>query len=452
MTRFLMLAAVSVLTLSSASAETLQDALVAAYNSNPQLQSERAALRGTDEDVASAKSGYRPFVGSQATIDKNYFDVDGTSYSGGVNVQQNLFRGGRTRNSVDAAEYGVKIGREQLRSIENTVFFGTVSAYMDVVRAQSELELNDNQVKVLQRQLKATQDRFRVGDGTRTDVAQADARVARAISGRTAAQGGLTTSREAYRRVVGQLPGALERPAALPGMPKSVDEAVDVALQSSPQLQSARYLERLASKQVAIAKGAVLPSATADVGVNYRDQPLTSFGGAGRNTVTAGTVGATVNVPFFQSGAEYAAVRKAQQLRSQRMIEIATAERAVVEQVRSAWAQLESATSSILSSEAAVKANEIALEGVKMEQTVGSRTVLDVLDAEQELLTSRVELVRTQRNETVAAHGVLAATGQLDNQGLSLPVTRYNPDEHYNTSKGRWFGWDKDTAKADNQN
>jgi outer membrane protein len=443
MNRFFILAAVSALSLSSASAETLQEALVAAYNSNPQLQAERAALRGSDEDVASAKSGYRPSVGTQSSVDNGFIDNDGATFQTGVNVQQPLYRGGRTGNSVAAAEYGVKIGREQLRGTENRVFLDTVSAYMDVVRAQSELELNDNLVKVLQRQLKATQDRFRVGDGTRTDVAQAEARVARAVSGRTAAQGGLTTARESYRRVVGQLPGTLERPAALPGLPKAVDEAVDVAMQNSPQVQSARYLEKLAGKQVAIAKGAVLPSVSADAGVNYRNAPEV-FAGAGRNKVTAGTVGATVNVPFYQSGAEYAAVRKAQQLRSQRMIEIATAERAVVEQVRSVWAQYESATSGIVSSEAAVKANEIALQGVKMEQTVGSRTVLDVLDAEQELLNSKVELVRNQRNETVAAHGVLAATGQLDNQGLALPVERYNPDDHYNKAKGRWFGWEKD--------
>ncbi len=444
MTRLLLLAAVSALNLSSASAETLQDALVAAYNSNPQLQAERAALRGTDEDVASAKSGYRPSVSTQTTVDYGYLDNDGANFSAGLNVQQPLYRGGRTGNSVAAAEYGVKIGREQLRGLENTVFLNTVSSFMDVVRAQSELELNDNLVKVLQRQLKATQDRFRVGDGTRTDVAQAEARLARAISGRTAAQGGLTTSREAYRRVVGQFPGTLARPANLPELPKTVDDAVDIALQNSPQVQSARFLEKLAAQQVAIAKGAVLPSASAEVGVNYRNQPEI-FAGAGRNKVTAGTVGATLNVPLFQSGAEYAAVRKAQQLRSQRMIEIATAERAVVEQVRAGWAQFESASSSILSSQAGVKANEIALQGVKMEQTVGSRTVLDVLDAEQELLNSQVELVRNQRNETVAAHSVLAATGQLDNQGLALPVDRYNPDTHYTKAKGRWFGWDKDT-------
>jgi outer membrane protein len=451
MTRFLMLSAASVLVASPALAETLQEALVAAYNSNPALQSERAALRATDEDVASAKSGYRPSVGSQASTDTGFLDNDGTTYATGVTVQQNLFRGGRTRNSVDAAEFGVKIGREQLRSIENTVFLDTVSAYMDVVRDQSVLALNENQVKVLQRQLKATQDRFRVGDGTRTDVAQAEARLARAVNGRIGAQGGLTVSREAYRRVVGQLPGTLARPVALPTLPKSVDEAVDVGVQNSPQVQAARFLEKAASKQVAIAKGAVLPSATADLGVNYRNQPEL-FAGAGRNKVTAGTVGATLNVPFFQSGAEYAAVRKAQQLRSQRMIEIATAERAVVERVRGAWAQLETASSSITSSQAAVKANGIALEGVKMEQTVGSRTILDVLDAEQELLTSQVALVQAERNETVAAHGVLAATGQLDNQGLALPVERYNPDSHYNKAKGRWFGWDADAKKADNQN
>jgi outer membrane protein len=443
MTRFLILAAVSMLSLSSASAETLQDALVAAYNSNPQLQAERAALRGTDEDVASAKSGFRPSVSSQASTDTGFLDTDGTTYATGVTVQQNLFRGGRTRNSVNAAEFGVKIGREQLRNAENTVFLETASAYMNVVRDQSVLELNENQVKVLQRQLKAAQDRFRVGDGTRTDVAQAEARVARAISGRTSAQGGLTVSRESYRRVVGQLPGTLARPAALPAVPKTVDEAVDVGIQNSPQVQAARFLEKAAASQVVVAKGAVLPSATADLGVNYRNQPEV-FAGAGRSKVTAGTVGATLNVPFFQSGAEYAAVRKAQQLRSQRMIEIATAERAVVERVRGAWAQLETASSSITSSHAAVNANEIALQGVKMEQTVGSRTVLDVLDAEQELLTSQVDLVRAERDETVAAYGVLAATGQLDTQGLALPVERYNPDDHYNKAKGRWFGWDKD--------
>jgi outer membrane protein len=424
----------------AAQGETLEDALIAAYGSNPTLAAERAALRATDEDVAAAKSGYRPNISSDASVSEGFIDRDGTTFSTGIAANQSIWRGGRTQNGVAAAELGVKVGRERLRSVENSVFFDTVSAYMNVLRDQSVLSLNDNQVRVLERQLQATNDRFRVGEITKTDVAQSEARLSRARTDQISAIGSLTTSREFYRRVVGQLPGTLETPSTLSALPGSVDEAVDVAIRNSPTVLAARFAEQAAGKQVAAAKGAVLPSVGASVGVNYVDQPPVFAAGA-RSKVTAGSIGGSVSIPLFQSGAEYAAVRRAQAQRSQRMVEIAEAERRATEQVRSAWAILETARSSIVSAQSQVRANEIALEGVKQEQTVGTRTILDVLNAEQELLDSRVTLVRAQRDELVAANGVQAAIGALDAKSLALKVDAYDPDVHYRASKDRWFGW-----------
>ena len=424
-------------------AETLEEALAAAYNSNPTLAAERAALRATDEDVASAKSGYRPSISGSAEVSDSYIDFGGVSYSSGINAQQSIYRGGRTKNNVAAAEFGVKVGREQLRGTENSVFLDTITAFMNVLRDQSVLELNNNQVRVLERQLQATNDRFRVGEITKTDVAQSEARLARARTGQISAAGSLTTSRESYRRVVGQLPGTLQPPAALSPLPATVDEAVDQALAQSPTVLASRYGEKAASKQVAAAKGSILPTLGASVGVNYSDTPASSFLSR-RNKITSGTIAGNITIPLFQSGSEYAAVRKAQALRSQRMIEIAESERRVIEQVRSAWAVLETARSSIQSAQSQVRANEIALEGVKQEQTVGTRTILDVLDAEQELLDSRVTLVRAQRDEQVAANGVRAAMGTLDARSLALKVDAYDPEVHYNKAKDRWIGWDKD--------
>lgn len=437
-----------------ASAETLVEAMAKAYTSNPDLAAQRAALRAIDEDVAAAVSGYRPTISGQAAIDRS--DTSGssgndvTTKSASASITQPLFRGFRTRNSVRAADSQVLAQRERLRASEQQILQQVVTAYMDVVRDEAVLRLNQNQVEVLQRHLDANRDRFEVGELTRTDVAQSEARLSSAISDRTAAEAALTASREAYRRVVGQLPGTLEASPALPTLPPTAEEAIAIAVENSPTLLAARYAEQAQRYTVAVNKGSVLPSVSASAGVTWRDNgasrggidsdfPGTVFSSRDRTTTS---IGATLTVPLYQSGSEYAAVRRAQQIQSQRMLEIASAERQVTEATRNAWEQLRTAQATIRSATEAVRASEIALEGVTQEQMVGARTILDVLNAQQELLNARVALVRAQRDQYVAAYALLAAMGRLTAQDLGLPVEIYDPTEHYEKARGRLIGWD----------
>lgn len=435
-----------------ASAETLTEALAKAYTSNPDLAAQRAALRAVDEDVAAAISGYRPNIAGRASVDR--LDAGGAasgqasnSQAASATIDQPVFRGFRTRNSVRAADSQVLAQRERLRTSEQTILQQVVTAYMDVVRDEAVLRLNQNQVEVLQRQLEANRDRFEVGELTRTDVAQSESRLSLAISDRTAAEGALTASREAYRRVVGQLPGTLDPAPEVPMLPPTADEAIAVAVEESPVLLAARYDEQAQRYNVAVNKGAVLPSVDASAGVSWRkdtggnnnDFPGTVVGDDER---TSASIGATLTVPLYQSGSEYAAVRRAQQIQSQRLLEIAAAERQVTEEARNAWEQLRTARSTIQSASEAVRASEIALEGVTQEQMVGSRTILDVLDAQQELLNARVSLVRAQRDQYVAAYALLASMGRLTAEDLGLPVDVYDPTEHYKRSRGRLIGWD----------
>jgi outer membrane protein len=419
-------------------ADTLKDAFTSAYINNPTLAAERAALRGTDEQAATARSGFRPSAQTSTELENSFIDGDGLTASVGTNVSQPLFRGFRTQNSIRQADASIEAGRERLRSVEINVLLDTVTSYMRVIRDVAVVALNQNLVDLLRQQQRAAQDRFTVGELTRTDVAQSDARLARALSNRIAADGVLTTSREFYRRVVGQPAGTLAEPPPLPPLPSSVDEAVDIGLSNSPQLKAAQAAEQAAKHQVAVAKGALLPTAAASLGFNFRD-----VSGAGflNRSDFVGSVGVQATIPLYQSGAEYSQIRQAQQLRSQRMLEIAEAERLVTEQVRNAWAQLETARAVIESASSQVRANEIAAEGVRQEATVGSRTTLDVLDAEQELLDSRVQLVRAQTDAYIAAFNVLAAMGRLDVKNLGLDVEVYDPKQHYNRVKDKFIGF-----------
>ncbi len=432
---------------SMATAETLNEALAMAYDTNPELAAQRANLRTVDEEIAIAKSGYRPQAGATVGVNRTTTDPSGggsfgsTNQSYDLSVSQPLFRGNRTTNSVKSADNTIMASREQLRSTEQTVLFNAASAYMDVIRDMAVLKLNQNQVDVLRRQLQATKDRFRVGELTRTDVAQSEARLSRADSQRIAAEGQLNISRDAYSRVVGQEPGSLARPG-LPSLPPTLDEAVAIATKENPQLLAAQYVEKASQYDVKTAKGAVLPSADATAGVSRTDRSNLGnqlFGSAASNTAN---VGARVTIPLYQSGAEYARVRQAKQRASQRQIEISVAERQVVERARNAWAQHLTANANIQAQQAAVRANEVAAEGVRQEQTVGSRTILDVLDAEQELLNARVQLVLAERDASVASYGVLASIGRLDVKSLDLKVDAYDPTRHYENVKDKWFGWE----------
>jgi len=427
----------AVLLASPAAAESLNDALVAAYQSNPELMAQRAQLRATDEQVPQALSGWLPSVIAQGsygaarsrarvTSSSPTITNDTKPLTGAVTLNQNVFAGGRTVNATEQAEYTVQAGRNALIDAEQTTLLNAVVAYMDVIKNQSVVELNRNNIDVLKRQLEATSDRFRVGELTRTDVAQSEARLSGARTSLTQAEAQLTASRSAYARVIGHSPAELERPVPNDNIPQSEEQAREVAAKNNPNVQQARNAEAASRAAISVAKGALLPSF--DVQAQYQYGREAS---SGMHVGEESSIIGVLTVPLFQGGGEYSRVREAKELHNQAMMQIASATRAVDENVRNAWEAVRSARASIISSEEQVKANEIALEGVKQEEQVGSQTTLDVLNAEQELLNARVALVTAQRNVAVANYGLLAATGQLTARQLQLPVKYYDPTENY---------------------
>ena len=434
------------LAIAPANAESLTDALSAAYATNPTLAAQRAQLRATDEGVPQALSGWRPNLQAQGTYGATHTETtlntgaraegDIEPYTGSVTLSQNVFAGGRTVNATDQAEFGVLAGRESLKSVEQATLLNAVQAYMNVIRDQSTVELNRNNVDVLNRQLEATTDRFRVGELTRTDTAQAEARLSLSKSNLTAAEAQLTASRAFYERVVGQMPGTLERPAAVATLPESEEAARAIAERNNPTLQAARYAEQANNEAISVAKGALLP--TVDIQAQYqygRDPSLTT-----RDVEESSIVG-VLTIPLYQGGTEYSQVREAKELHNQSRLQVAAAMREVDEAVRNAWDTLRSSRASILSTKEGVNASEIALEGVRQESEVGARTTLDVLNAEQEYLNARVALVSAERDLAVAEYGLLAAMGLLTAQALDLPVQYYDPTVNYDEVRDTWIGF-----------
>jgi TolC family type I secretion outer membrane protein len=310
-----------------------------------------------------------------------------------------------------------------------------VTAYLDVVRDGARVELTRNNEQVLQRQLQATRDRFQVGEVTRTDVAQAEARLARANSDRSTAEGDLQISRATYERVVGNQPGKLEPPPPLPPLPTSLDEAAQAALRENPDLQRANYNEEAAKQAVRAALGVLYPSVNLVGRIQRTDEQVTEELQTRNDSIVAQVI-----VPLYQSGTEYAAVRQAKELRSQRMLDIEQARRVATEAARQSWEALLAARERIKGRSEQVRASEIALEGVRQEAAVGSRTTLDVLDAEQELLDSRVALVIADRDAYVAAYRVVASIGRLSAERLALKVPLYDPTQHYKEVRDKWIG------------
>lgn len=424
-----------------AAGDTLTDALVQAYQSNPTLLSARAQLRATDENVPQALSGWRPTVqvttqggfavGRQGVTDEQTLQP----WSAQLEVTQPLFRGGRTVSATRAADAQVETGRQQLAGQERDVLLAAVTAYLDVLRDNARLQLTLNNEKVLARQLEATNDRFAVGEVTRTDVAQAEARQSRATSDRAAAEGDLAASRATYERVVGSAPGSLEPAPPLPVLPDTLQRAIDVAVANNSDVLAAVRAEETARHNIDVAEGALLPSVNLIGRVTRSDEQTLEDTRARNDALLAQVV-----VPLYQAGTVYSQVRQAKQVQSQRLVEIETARRLVVENATQAWERLQATRSALRSLRDQVRAAEIALDGVRQEAAVGSRTTLDVLDAEQELLDARVSLVIAERDEYVAGFSLLAAVGGLGARELGLPVALYDPTEHYEEVRDKWIG------------
>ena len=437
-------------------AETLEDALVSAYSTNPDLQAARARLRAVDEGVPQARAGWLPTITVNASYgwqhnrqDSPFTSLPGVAnktslhpMAGDITAVQPLFTSGRTYYSIRQAKADVRAGRADLRDAEAQVLLKTVSAFMNVIRDQSTVDLNNNNVEVLKKQLEATRDRFRVGELTRTDVAQSEARLAAAVSGLTGAQAQLTASRANYESVIGQAPGTLSKPSVVPVLPAEELDALEIGLRENPLLVGARERETASRFAVAVAKGALGPTIELQGQLAHNEQSTVATDQSDSKSLIA-----QIRIPLYQGGAEWAKVRQAKQLNSQSLAGIASAERQVVEAVANAWEQVRATKAEIDSDRESVRANTVAFEGVQQEAKVGSRTTLDVLNAQQELINSQVALVGSERNFYVAAYQLVSSIGRLSAEQLSLPVQAYDPTAYYRKVNFKLIGWDTKTHK-----
>ena len=438
---------------SAVHAETLEQALSDAYLLNPVLNAERARLRAIDEQVAVAKSGLRPFVSGSA--DTSYtrqnsntssalafgaggLTSDGTNHPRGyaVQLQQPLFEGFQNLNAVRQAKAEVQAQREALRTVEQTVLLDAATAYVNVVRDQAVVRLRENDVRVLSEQLRATRDRFEVGEVTRTDVAQAEARRSEAIATLSVAQANLKTSRAAYEQVVGHPPGNLQTPPSIRHLlPHSLDQAMTLGDGENPIILTAVYNEEASLYAVEQIMGELLPEVSLEAQYEKRFDQSSFIQDIETTTVTG-----RLNVPFYQGGGVSARVRQAKETNNQLKREVEDARLRVHADVIANWGILQSSGPTIRSAESAVSANKIALTGVREEEKVGQRTTLDVLDAQRELLNSQIGLVSALRDRVVAEYSLYAAVGRMDAQTLGLSVPYYDPLEHYEIVKNKWFG------------
>jgi outer membrane protein len=435
-------------------ADTIEAALVRAYQSNPQLNAQRAQVRSTDENVPQALSGYRPKVAVTASAGYQYTDVNSTfggsptqivrsevhgtnpPRAAGLTVTQTLFNGNQTANKTRAAESQVSGAREGLRVLEQSVLLSASTIYMDELRDAAIVEVQKSNVRVLDQTLKQTRDRFNVGEVTRTDVAQSEAQLAAGKTQLLAAEATLTTTRANFRRIIGNEPVNLAPGSPVDRyVPATLPSAVELSLVENPNVTAAMYGIDVNFLQVKINEGALLPVVTVQASVQQAyEQSLQVYRSFGASAI------AQVSVPIYQGGAEYSLIRQSKETLAQ--------QRLVLEQTRdqtrantvTAWGQLVAGKAQVASAQAQVTASEIALNGVREEAKAGQRTTLDVLNAQQALVNARVALVTAQHDRVVASYGVLSAIGRLSPQVLSLATTVYDPSVHYHQVRDSWIG------------
>jgi outer membrane protein len=449
---------------SSVRAETLVDALTLAYQTNPTLQAQRANQRATDENVVQAKTAFRPNLSGSVDVSASrthladpvstgttvvngqlvttYRDTDKRSGSGaGLALSQPLYTGGRATANLSAAEADVLAGREDLRSVEQSVLGSAIQAYVDVRRDQERLRIAQENVSVLTRQLEESNARFEVGEITRTDVAQSEARLASARASLSSSQAILAASRAAYAAVVGQNPTDLApEPSLAALLPSSVEQAFDLVDRNNPSIQAARYAEQAAAARVAVAKAAYRPTVSARAGY---DVDATRANGAGEqfndfNRAATGSI--TASIPLFTGGLISSQVRAAKERENAARIAVEGAQRSALQQISTAWNNLLASRANLVSNQEQVRATRIAFEGVRQEQQVGLRTTLDVLNAQLELANAEVALVVARRDEYVASASVLQAMGVLNVANLAPSVERYDPVKSYDRVNHA-FGW-----------
>lgn len=447
----LTMAAISIWAMSPALGQTMESALSRAYSANPTLNSQRALLRATNENVPQALSGYRPRINATADIGASILESDtpriggnpASSNSsrtnprgGGISIDQTLFNGGRTASSVGQAESQVLAQRATLRNSEQNVLLDAATSYMNVLRDTAILTLNRNNVEVLEEQLRQTRDRFQVGEVTRTDVAQAEARLSQARSQEILAESNLKTSVARYRQNIGAEPKRLAPGKPVENlMPKTLPAALNIALQGHPAIIASLHGVDAAELQVKISEADLYPT------LGVRGTVTKRYDSVVRNDdrVSASIVG-TLSIPIYEGGQVYSRTRQAKETAGQRRIEVDTQRDTVRAAVVSAWGVHEATKAQIIAAQAQVQAAETALAGVREEAKVGQRTTLDVLNAQQELVIARSTLVTAQRDRVVASYQVLSATGRLSADTLKLKAERYDARKHYEQVRDLWWG------------
>ena len=465
-------ATLALATASPARADTLRDALAAAYNNNPTLQAARANQRATDEGVPISKADALPSLDGTANLiefiraNANNFFQPARVLTAQANLGVPIYSGGAVKNGIKAAKERVAAGQADLRGIESQIFNQTVAAYLDVLRTEALANLASNQVDVLIVNLEATSDRFEIGDLTRTDVAQSQSRLAVAQGDLETAKANLVAARETYAQLVGRAPGRLAAPPPLPGLPGSVDDAVAIALKNNPDLIAAKERAEAAGFDSEVAGAGRLPTLSAFGTYDYNNtlgtvpdqvipgmnpgDPVTVI--PSDQTATGIQAGLTLRIPIFQGGRTAAQQRQAFARETAALEQVIEAERAIIQQTRAAYINWQASIAVIDSSRVAVASAEVSLEGVRAENSIGNRTILDVLNAEQELVSSKAQLVTARRNAYVAGFSLLAAMGRAEARDLNLDTggLLYDPVVNYDRVKGKIWDWDRDPEPSPN--
>jgi outer membrane protein len=435
-------------------ADTIDAALVRAYQNNPQLNAQRAQVRFTDENVPQALSGYRPRVAVTASAGTQYTDTLSTSggtatnlvktgihgvnapRSIGATVSQTLFNGFQTANRTRAAESQVSGAREGLRVLEQSVLLAAATIYMDYLRDSAIVEVQRSNVRVLEQTLKQTRDRFSVGEVTRTDVAQSEAQLAAGRTQLLTAESNLVTTKANFRRIIGNEPDALAPGSPVDRfLPGSLSGAVDLGLTENPNVTAAMFGIDVGYLQVKVNEGALLPTVTLQGSVQQSYEQTLVF----QRQFGASAV-AQLNVPIYQGGAEYSLIRQSKENLAQQRLNLEQVRDQTRANVVTAWGQLLAGKAQVASAQAQVSASEIALNGVREEAKAGQRTTLDVLNAQQALVNARVALVTAQHDRVVASYAVLNAVGRLAPTVLGLKTNVYDPSVHYHQVRDSWAG------------
>jgi outer membrane protein len=434
--------------------DTIDAALVRAYQNNPQLNAQRAQVRFTDENVPQALSGYRPRVALTASAGTQYTDTLSTSggtatqlvktgihgvnapRSIGTTISQTVFNGFQTANRTRAAESQVSGAREGLRVLEQSVLLAAATIYMDYLRDAAIVEVQKSNVRVLEQTLKQTRDRFNVGEVTRTDVAQSEAQLAAGRTQLLTAESNLVTTKANFRRIIGNEPDALAPGSPVDRfLPGSLPGAVDLSLTENPSVTAAMFGIDVSFLQVKVSEGALLPTVTLQGSVQQSyEQTLTFYRQFGASAV------AQLNVPIYQGGAEYSLIRQSKETLAQQRLNLEQVRDQTRSNVVTAWGQLVAGKAQVQSAQSQVSASEIALNGVREEAKAGQRTTLDVLNAQQALVNARVALVTAQHDRVVASYAVLNAVGRLAPQVLGLKTNVYDPSVHYHQVRDSWAG------------